>query len=127
MRFPSTLALLPLLAAGPSFAATPAVDPRFEPIAFLVGHCWRAPFPDGKQYDVQCFAPLYDGKLVENTHVVHGSEPVYQGKSMFSWDDVNKHVRFHYFTSTGAVSEGYFAKSAEGHVIPEKHIGPDGR
>ena len=47
--------------------------------------------------------------------------------SVFSWDAVNKRVRYHYFTSTGAVSEGYFDNRAEGIVIPERHVGDDGK
>ena len=124
---PRSFALLPLFVLGPCLGAEPALDARFEPIAFLVGHCWRAPFPDGKQQDLQCFEPLYDGKLISNTHVVQGSDPVYEGMSVFSWDDEHDRVRFHYFTSTGAVSEGYFRKTDAGYVIPEKHVGRDGK
>ena len=124
--FPRSFALLPLFVLGPCMGAEPALDARFEPIAFLVGHCWRAPFPDGKQHDLQCFKPLYDGKLVSNTHVVQGSTPVYEGMSVFSWDDEHHRVRFHYFTSTGAVSEGHFAEGADGIVIPERHVDKHG-
>lgn len=125
MRLPLLLAALAV--AAPLGAAEPKLDPRFEPIAYLVGHCWRASFPNGKQHDVQCFEPLYDGKLIGNTHRVEGSDPLYQGQSIFSWDDTHERIRFHYFTSTGAVSEGYFEQSKDGLAIPERHVGPDGK
>ena len=121
------LAMLLAVFAAPAAASQPAPKPdaAFEPIAFLVGHCFRAAFPDGKQHDVQCFRPLY-GKLVESTHRVEGSDPPYRGKSIFSWDEANKRLRFHYFTSTGAVSEGHFARLGDGYVIPETHAEADG-
>ena len=127
-----TALLLSALLVSGSFVAAPVaasdakLDPRFEPIAFLVGHCWEADFPGGKMRDVQCFDPLFDGKLVSNWHAVEGSDPLYQGRSVFSWDDANKRVRYHYFTSTGAVSEGWFEKKDDGYVIPERHVSPDG-
>lgn len=103
-----------------------AVEPHFAPLEYLVGHCWRATFKNGQQ-DVQCYQALYGGKLLQATHVVEGSQPRYEGVSIFSWDAANKRLRYHYFTSTGAVSEGHFANDAEGIVIPERHVGDDGK
>jgi hypothetical protein len=122
----TALLLTAVLTVFSARASEPTLDPHFAPIAFLVGHCWRADFPDGKQADVQCFESLYGGKLVGNWHVVEGSDPVYEGQTVFSWDDANKRVRYHYFTSTGAVSEGYFVQTAEGATIPERHVSSDG-
>lgn len=119
---PLALALLVLPAA-----ASAALEPHFAPLEFLTGHCWRASFPDGKQHDVQCYESLCGGKLVQSEHVVLGSEPRYEGTTIFSWDAANKRIRFHYFTSTGAVSEGYFASGADGIAIPERHVGKDGK
>ena len=121
-----TAALAAAGAHASESAAPAALDPHFDAIAFLVGHCWRADFPGGKQSDVQCFESLYGGKLVGNWHVVEGSKPVYEGQSIFSWDDANQRLRYHYFTSTGAVSEGYFVQGADGATIPERHVSPDG-
>lgn len=113
--------------AVPARAADPGMlDPHFAPLAHLVGHCWRASFPDGKR-DLQCFESLYGGKLVGNSHMVQGSDPLYEGQTIFSWDEANKRIRFHYFTSEGAVSEGYFVADADGTMtILERHVGKDG-
>jgi len=122
-----TLSLL--LAAAAALAAPAsafAIEPHFKPLEYLVGHCWRARFKNGQQ-DVQCYRALYGGKLLQSTHVVEGSQPRYEGMSVFSWDAAHKRVRYHYFTSTGAVSEGYFDNRAEGIVIPERHVGDDGK
>ena len=125
MRLHAAL-LAALLIAPAAGAAEPKLDAHFAPIAFLVDHCWRADFPGGKLHDVQCFQSMYGGKLVHNTHEVN-SDPPYRGTSVFSWDATNKRIRFHYFTSTGAVSEGYFDQRPDGIVIPERHVGDDGR
>ena len=122
--------ILSLLLASAAALATPtqasAIEAHFKPLEYLVGHCWRARFKNGQE-DVQCYRSLYAGKLLQSTHVVEGSQPRYEGTSIFSWDAANKRVRYHYFTSTGAVSEGYFDNRAEGIVIPERHVGDDGK
>ena len=107
-------------------AAGAALEPHFAPLEFLAGHCWKAKFPDGKQ-DVQCFEALYGGKLMQSDHVVLGSQPRYEGRTVFSWDAAHKRIRYHYFTSTGAVSEGHFEQGENGFVIPERHVGDDGK
>ena len=115
------------VASGNVVGTEPAttLEPHFAPLDYMIGHCWRATFKNGQQ-DVQCYRALYGGKLVEATHVVEGSQPRYEGVSIFSWDAANKRLRFHYFTSTGAVAEGYFANDVEGVLIPERHVGDDG-
>lgn len=103
-----------------------ALQPHFDPIAFVVGHCWRAEFPNG-MHDEQCFAPMHGGRLVHNTHVVRGSDPLYGGMTIYSWDADSGHIRFHYFTSTGAVSEGHLIAIESGYSVPERHVGSDGK
>ena len=121
-----TLSLLLVVSAALATPATAsAIEPHFKPLEYLVGHCWRARFKNGQQ-DVQCYRALYGGKLLQSTHVVEGSQPRYEGMSVFSWDAARKRVRYHYFTSTGAVSEGWFEKKDDGYVIPERHVSPDG-
>jgi hypothetical protein len=115
------LACFVLLGAAP----VAALEPHFDPIAFAVGHCWRAEFSNGME-DEQCFAAMHGGRLVHNTHVVHGSEPRYGGTTIYSWDVAQGRVRFHYFTSTGAVSEGHLVAHEDGYTVPERHVGADG-
>lgn len=125
MTYTPHAALALALSCVPATAGA-ALEAHFSSLEFLVGHCWKAAFPDGKQ-DVQCFESLYGGKLVQSEHVVLGSEPRYEGRTVFSWDAKQNRIRFHYFTSTGAVSEGHFAPGADGIVIPERHVGDDGK
>ncbi|MEZ5485551.1 MAG: hypothetical protein R3F01_10395 [Lysobacteraceae bacterium] len=124
-----TLSTLALLSAA--FAATaneqPADDARFAPLAFLVGHCWRGSFPDGSS-DIQCYDRLYDGRFLRSTHHITGKDGgSYGGMTVFSWDGEQQRLRFHYFTSTGAVSEGHFAGGDDGILIPERHVEADGK
>lgn len=120
------LLLAAALVAG-AIAAPPArgLEAHFAPLAYLVGHCWEATFKNG-QRDVQCYESLYGGRLVRSNHIVHGSQPRYEGVTMFSWDGARERLRFHYFTGTGAVSEGFFANDADGMVIPEQHVDKNG-
>ena len=120
----ASLVLAPAASSATETAAPPQT--HFAALDFLVGHCWQATFENG-QRDIQCYERLYDGKFVQSTHTVIGSDPVYGGITLFSWDGKASRIRFHYFTSTGAVSEGHFAKDAAGIVIPERHVGQDGK
>lgn len=119
-----TLLTASLLAALPVIAAESAAP--FAALDFLVGHCWQAKFKNG-QRDIQCYERLYDGKFVQSKHTVIGADPPYAGTTIFSWDGKEQRIRFHYFTSTGAVSEGHFAEGVDGIVIPERHVGQDGK
>jgi len=122
--------VLGLTMASAAFAAEapkPALAPHFAPIDYLVGHCWRARFPNG-QHDVQCYEVLYGGKLVQSKHVVD-STPAYEGVALFTWDDAHDRLRFHYFNSDGGLSEGHFVPGDKpGEMsIPETHVTDDGR
>jgi hypothetical protein len=59
-----------LLAALAAPAATPAGADKvevpmsaYQPLAFLVGHCWRGTFPDGRATDEHCFSWIYGGRV----------------------------------------------------------------
>lgn len=111
--------------AAPLAAGEAKVEAHFAPIEFLVGHCWRAQFSE-KQQDVHCFTAIYDGKLIRDEHRVSGTDPLYQGVTYYSWDDKHQRLRFHYFTSTGAVSEGHLIANESGYTIPERHVSDKG-
>lgn len=116
--------LLALFAACAA-QAEEAPASRFAPLEYLGGHCWKASFENG-QTDEQCYDWLYGGKFLRSKHVVN-SDPPYEGTTIFSWDSKESRIRFHYFTSTGAVSEGYLEPDGEGIRIPETHVGEDGK
>lgn len=110
-------------------AGEAAVADRFDALRSLVGHCWRGEIGSGR-VDTQCYDLLYDGAFVRSEHEVATAEDRgrrYGGITPFSWDESHERIRFHYFTSTGAVSEGHFAADDDGDiVIPERHVAADG-
>lgn len=124
------LAFLGVLLLTSPVAGDAADDDRFEALRFLVGDCWRGDFGDGR-VDTQCYDLLYDGAFVRSRHEVAKTGDDgrrYGGETVFSWDGANERIRFHYFASTGSVSEGYFASADEdGLVIPERHVSADGK
>lgn len=119
-----------LLLSSPAAAGEAAGADRFEALRFLVGDCWRGDFGDGR-VDTQCYDQLYDGAFVRSRHEVAKAGDDgrrYGGETVFSWDGTHERIRFHYFASTGSVSEGHFASADEdGLVIPERHVSPDGK
>ena len=67
-----------LLAALAAQAATPAGADKvevpmsaYQPLAFLVGHCWRGTFPDGRATDEHCFSWIYGGRFVRAAVPLH--------------------------------------------------------
>lgn len=111
-----------------SFTAVAAETPApFAAIAPLVGHCWRAPMSEPGMFDLQCFEWMFDGKFVRNTHVVTNPKPIYSGETIYRLDPETKRLGFHYFTSTGALSQGHLQPADNGYLVPETHVGADGR
>ncbi len=105
--------------------ATPPED-RFAALAPLVGHCWIAEMGNGFT-DKQCYKELYSGALIHSEHVVSGGKTPYEGITVFSWDGTEKRLRYHYFTSTGAVSEGHAEMDGKELVMVESHVDPAGK
>lgn len=95
------IALLLAAAATPA----PALASGLEPLAFLVGHCWRGTFPGGKT-DVHCFEPVFGGKHIRDRHEVTGGQSVYRGETIYSWNQALGRVDYTYWNSLGGVSRG---------------------
>lgn len=122
MRLRTLLAMSTLVATG----TAGALDAHFQPLEFLLGHCWRAAIAEDRA-DLQCFKPVYGGTLVQNHHEVLGTDPRYGGTTFYSFDPKSGQVRFHYFNSSGAVTEGHLVPMEDGFAIPETHTSPDGK
>lgn len=126
----ATLTLTATLLLGASAdapAQSPTPEERFAPIAALVGHCWTAPMGDSGAWDEQCYEWVYDHAFVRSNHIVRGGKGIYQGSTIFSWDGRNQRLRYHYFTSTGAVSEGVVEVVEGVPVFVETHVDPEGK
>jgi len=111
--------LLPLLAIAATASAGAAPIAALEPMAFLAGHCWKGEFADGKQTDEHCFAWLYDGKALRDTHTVHApGRPDYVGETTYYWDAGAKRVLFLYIENLGGVSRGSMETDGKALVLP---------
>jgi hypothetical protein len=66
---------LGLAAVSVAAVAGPAVPDQaispYQPLAFLIGHCWRGTFPNSEVTDEHCFSWVYGDKFVRDQHVVH--------------------------------------------------------
>jgi|GEM_PF-763833 len=102
--------MIALLVAAAVVPAAPAPGPAalrqgLEPLAFLVGHCWRGQFPGGEQ-DTHCFESVYGGQHVRDRHEVTGGTRAYRGETLYSWDGRAGAVAYTYWNSSGGVSRG---------------------
>jgi hypothetical protein len=113
-----------LILAGAVFTAAAAEAPGnpLQPLDFLVGSCWAGDFPKGMGRDTHCFAPVYGGKFVRDTHVLRGKGPDYAGESVYAWDPKQQHIVFWYWSSDGDIDQGKVEPLADGLNFPERHL-----
>ena len=104
------------------------LPPHFEPLAFLVGSCWRGVFADGKTVDVRCLEPVFGGKFVRERHVVRGGARVYRGETLYQWDATAGKIGYTYWNSDGGVSTGTMDVDGPRRVFPaERYTDSKGR
>ena len=116
--------------AGAGVAAAPHVAPSpYQPLAFLVGHCWRGSFPGGQVSDEHCFSWVYGGKFVRDQHVVRhgGGKPDDLGESIYLWDAATGQLQYLYIESDGGFSRGTVSRQGETLVFPPTHYAQDGQ
>jgi hypothetical protein len=106
MRTVATAAVAAMTLGWSAQAQAPAATSPLAPLAFLAGHCWKGPFPDGKRHDEHCFEWFYDGQFLRDRHVVTGDDRGYAGETIYYWDASARQVQYIYFTATGGVSRG---------------------
>jgi hypothetical protein len=116
------------LAAATAQAAAPAASTPYQPLAYLVGHCWRGTFPDGKVSDEHCFTWIYGGKFVRDVHVVdRGAAGKDQGESIYLWDAGAGQLQYLYIESAGGFSRGSVAAEGNALVFPPTHYREGGQ
>ncbi len=120
-------ATLTAQASPPPQPAAPGLRSGLEPIAFLVGHCWRGEFPEGRGVDTHCFEPVYGGQHVRDRHEVTSARGTYAGETFYSANP-DGGVDFVYFNSLGGVSRGTM-RGEPGRLDfgAESYRGADGR
>jgi hypothetical protein len=92
----------------------------YQPLAYLVGHCWRGTFPGGTVSDEHCFSWVYGGKFVRDQHAVHHSDgkPDELGESIYVWDGAARQLQYLYIESAGGFSRGTVASEGDALIFP---------
>lgn len=121
--------MLPMLIALAAQAAPePVLAEELQPLAFLVGSCWRATFTNSRQTDTHCYSAMLGGRYVRDLHVVEGALAPYSGETIYRWDPAARRIVYAYFASDGGYSSGSAAPTATGLDFPEEnYLGADGQ
>ncbi len=121
-RLLAALALTPLAGA----ASAEPVE-LLMPMAFLAGHCWRGTFQDGRTTDEHCFAWMYGGRVLRDTHTVRRpNKPDNIGESTYYIDTVGNHVAFLYIENGGGSSRGTVESLPGALLFPDTQYVSDG-
>lgn len=116
-----------ILAMQAAATPVPALAPELQPLAFLVGSCWRASFLGGRATDTHCYTAIYGGRFVRDVHVVEGGPSGYGGETLYRWDPQARRIRYEYYASDGGYSSGSAIPTAAGMDFPDdQYVGPDG-
>ena len=120
MNVPMPRAPAAALLAALALPAVAAAPGPYQPLAFLVGHCWKGTFPASPVTDEHCFSWIYDGKFVRDEHVVHrgAGQPDNRGESIYVWDTATQQLQYLYIESAGGFSRGTVTSEADALVFP---------
>ncbi len=109
-------------------SAAPALAAELQPLAFLVGSCWRATFPDSANTDTHCYTMMLGGRYIRDLHVVEGAPAPYSGETIFRWDPHARRIRYDYYASDGGTSGGFADPTPTGINYPEEnYVGGNGQ
>ncbi|MGI9288227.1 MAG: hypothetical protein ACR2P1_22775 [Pseudomonadales bacterium] len=101
---------------------------EMKSLQFLVGACWAGQFPDGKRTDVHCFESVFAGMHLRDRHVVSGGSALYQGETIYSWNNNAKQIEYVYWNSYGGVSTGAATPGTGKIAFPdESYVGSNGK
>ena len=126
-----TLLALAVTLGAPVLAATPAPAPPadpYQPLAFLVGHCWKGTFPQSTQTDEHCFSRVYGGKFLRDEHVVHRDGAADEfGETLYVWNSAAGELEYLYIESGGGFIRGTARAEGEALVFPQAPYVDGGR
>lgn len=125
MRRPLAAFALTCLAGAAHAAPEPAE--LLKPMAFLAGHCWKGTFADGKTTDEHCYAWIYGGRVLRDSHVVRSpGKPDGAGESTYYVDSAGNHLAFLYIENGGGFSRGTVESLPEALLFPDTQYISDG-
>jgi len=124
---PFTPLLLSLLLTAPTGASLAEPLAAFQPMAFLAGHCYRGELNKPGQTDTHCFAWLYGGKALRDTHTVRTpNRPDFGGETTYYYDSAAKTINYVYIEDTGGISRGTVESAPGALVFPASQYINDG-
>lgn len=120
--------MLAMILAIQAVTPAPMLAAELQPLAPMVGSCWRATFPGGARTDTHCYTLMLGGRYVRDVHVVAGGPRPYGGESIYRWDPQSRRIRYDYYASDGGFSSGFAAATPGGIDFPEEtYVGGDGQ
>jgi len=125
MSRPAVVLSLALLAGSVGAIEPPDL---LKPMSFLAGHCWKGSFPEGQKTDEHCFAWMYGGQVLRDTHTVREpGKPDYVGETTYYVDSAARRVEYLYVENAGGSSRGRVEGSADALVFPDGRYTGDGQ
>lgn len=122
----SMLAAVPRAAEGEAANASDPVSDPFEPMAFVIGHCWDGTLGGGSLAESHCFEWVHEGQLLGHRHTARGDEPVYDGTTHFAWNPEEGRLVFLHASEQGIFSSGS-VEVVDGVVaFPQRMVTPGG-
>lgn len=113
---------------SPAAPAAATVVAELQPMAFLVGSCWRATFPNRTSTDTHCYTAMLGGRYIRDIHVVEGGPAPYSGETIYRWDVQARRIRYDYYAVDGGYSGGFADPTPTGLSFPEDvYVGPNGQ
>jgi hypothetical protein len=86
----------------------------------LVGREWVAAFPGNDITDTQRFEWVLGGKFLRNVHHVRASgKVVYEGETIYAWDQRAQRIVWWYWNSTGGYVVGTIAVREDGTLVAD--------
>src|SRR5476649_654172 len=125
----ATAAALALSCLAGAARAAGDIEPvdALKPLAFLAGHCWKGTFADGKRTDEHCFAWMYGGHMLRDTHTVRApGMPDGVGETTYYLNSAANHVEFLYVENSGGFSRGTVENLPEALIFPDTQYISDG-
>jgi hypothetical protein len=114
--------------SGISAAEPASLDPHLEVFRPLFGKTWKGTFKNSKPekpvVDVMTCERALNGKAVRSLHSIN--DGVYGGESIYMWDDKERKLRYHYFTTAGFMTVGTLTVEDGKWISHEKVTGSSG-
>jgi len=118
--------LVSFMALAVQAASAPPTEP-LQPLAWLLGSCWRGTFPNSIRVDTHCFTPMFGGAaFVRDRHVVLGTPTPYFGETIYRRDAARNRLVYDYYASDGGHSSGTVAPADGGLDFEDSYRGADG-